>query len=54
MKPRLTLFPSLLLTFCFSGPLSAAPLVKDGKATAEIVIPKDANPIVKAAATEFQ
>ena len=44
----------LLLILCFSVTLSAAPVVKDGKATAEIVIPKDANPIVKTAATEFQ
>jgi hypothetical protein len=34
--------------------LPAAQVVKEGKATAEIVIPKDANPIVKTAATEFQ
>jgi hypothetical protein len=40
--------------YCFSVPLSAAPSVKDSKATAEIVPPKDANPIVKTAATEFQ
>ena len=32
----------------------AVEIVKDGKATAEIVIPKDANPIVKTAAVEFQ
>jgi hypothetical protein len=32
----------------------AVDIVKDGKATAEIVIPKDANPIVRTAATEFQ
>jgi hypothetical protein len=44
----------LLLTFCIPVALSAAQIVKDGKATAEIVIPKDANPIVKTAATEFQ
>ena len=44
----------LLLTFCFTLPLSATQLVKDGKATAEIVISKDANPIVNTAATEFQ
>ncbi|NDG71945.1 MAG: hypothetical protein EBY32_11720, partial [Proteobacteria bacterium] len=44
----------LFLTFCFTLPLSATQVVKDGQATAEIVIPKDANPIVKTAATEFQ
>jgi len=44
----------LLLTFCFTLPLSATQVVKDGQAKAEIVIPKDANPIVKTAATEFQ
>ena len=44
----------LFLTFCVTLPLSATQIVKDGQATAEIVIPKDANPIVKTAATEFQ
>ena len=43
-----------LIICCFSMHLPAAQVVKDGKATAEIVIPKDANPIVKTAATEFQ
>src|SRR5690606_13390498 len=37
-----------------SGTLFAAQVVKDGRATAEIVIPKDANPIVLTAAEEFQ
>ena len=45
---------TMLLAFSFAVTLSAAQIVKDGKATAEIVIPKDANPIVKTAATEFQ
>lgn len=54
MKTCTALLASLLLTLSFSAPLSAAPIVKDGTATAEIVIPKDANPIVKTAAKEFQ
>ena len=54
MKHAPTLLTILLLTLCISVPTSATPIVKDGKAMAEIVIPKDANPIVIAAATEFQ
>ena len=54
MKYTFTLCAILLPAYCFSVPLSAAPIVKNGKATAEIVLPKDANPIVKRAATEFQ
>ena len=50
MRKALTMF----LAFSFAVTLSAAQIVKDGKATAEIVIPKDANPIVKTAAVEFQ
>ena len=50
MKKAFTMF--LALSFVLT--LSAAQIVKDGKATAEIVIPKDANPIVRTAATEFQ
>jgi len=54
VKYTFTLCAILLSAYCFSVPLSAAPIVKDAKATAEIVLPKDANPIVKTAATEFQ
>ena len=36
MKHAHTLITILLLTFCFSVPVSAAPLVKDGKATAAL------------------
>ena len=43
-----------LAFFCLAGTLPAAQIVKDGKATAEIIIPIDANPIVKTAAVEFQ
>ena len=50
MRKAFTMF----LALCFAVTLSAAQIVKDGKAAAEIVIPKDANPIVKTAATEFQ
>lgn len=50
MRKAFTMF----LAFSFAVTLSAAQIVKDGKATAEIVIPKDANPIMKTAATEFQ
>ena len=46
MKDTPKLLTLLLLTFCSSAPLSAAPIVKDGKATAEIILPNDANPIV--------
>lgn len=54
MKGTATPLTLLLLTFCLSAPVSAAPIVKDGRATAEIVIPNDANPIVRTAAAEFQ
>ncbi len=45
---------SAAVIFSMACACFAVDLVKDGKATAEIVIPKDANPIVKTAATEFQ
>lgn len=44
----------LLSVLGFSTTVPAAQIVKDGKATAEIVIPKDANPIVITATTVFQ
>lgn len=47
------LFIPLLVLF-FSTTLSATPIVNDGNPTAEIIIPKDAGPIVETAATEFQ
>lgn len=43
-----------ILTLSFSATLSATQIVKEGNAKAEIVIPKNANPIVRTAATEFQ
>ena len=43
-----------LALFCLTETLPGAQLVKDGKATGEIIIPVDANPIVKTAAMEFQ
>ena len=52
MKLTNPLVPALTLLFAVT--LSAAPIVKDGKATAEIVVPASASPIVKTAAMEFQ
>lgn len=54
MKKTIILLIALCIFPTLAETLSAAQIVEDGKATAEIVIPKDANPIVKTAATEYQ